>query len=531
MRTTTGIGSPDRIATVICLAVVIASCAGCARNTNAPVALQPPDVRPDRAVEDAEPLELDASQIKPMFTELVPVDLEAVIRAALAESHDVQLARQSVEAGIGEYEAAVGRAFPVVVPTAVFEHVEGHVRATEGNLANVGFDTFQPSIALQWVINPGRVYYDIVVARKRLSAVQHLEKDVIQGILHRATTQYYELVLAQSRVAAAHQGMLEAQELLRISRLRLDIGTGVPADELRAQARLAERRQDLVSELQEFYDRSVDLALTLRVHPTVTLVPSLEELSPIRLVSDDLPVDDLLGIAVIFRPDLERVRELVEAAAAERKRSLWDALGPTLTLAYQYGIIKTRANNVIEPTGIPGNLTLNPASPTGAFSSNALANGLIKEGIARGSKGLEGRSDQTTGFHDQQRATAGIGWRLSLASIGDLKVARAVTQQTIIEAERRLDIAQAQVVAAVQASRSQHELIDLASQQVESGNETLRLSEANLRAGTATTLDVLQAQDAAIQGRLRYATAVIRFNQSQVDLLASLGLVTIASLD
>ena len=40
-----------------------------------------------------------------------------------------------------------------------------------------------------------------------------------------------------------------------------------------------------------------------------------------------------------------------------------------------------------------------------------------------------------------------------------------------------------------------------------------------------TTLDVLQAQDAATQARLRYAAAVVRYNQSQVNLLAALGLL------
>ncbi len=40
-----------------------------------------------------------------------------------------------------------------------------------------------------------------------------------------------------------------------------------------------------------------------------------------------------------------------------------------------------------------------------------------------------------------------------------------------------------------------------------------------------TTLDVLQAQDAVTQARLRHAEAVVQFNQSQVNLLAALGLL------
>ncbi|UCC28991.1 MAG: TolC family protein, partial [Phycisphaerales bacterium] len=58
-----------------------------------------------------------------------------------------------------------------------------------------------------------------------------------------------------------------------------------------------------------------------------------------------------------------------------------------------------------------------------------------------------------------------------------------------------------------------------------SAAEALRLSEANLQAGTMTTLDVLQAQEAASHARLRHAEAVVHHNQSQVNLLAALGLL------
>jgi outer membrane protein TolC len=39
------------------------------------------------------------------------------------------------------------------------------------------------------------------------------------------------------------------------------------------------------------------------------------------------------------------------------------------------------------------------------------------------------------------------------------------------------------------------------------------------------TIDVLQAQSSAEKARLRRATALIRYNQSQINLLAALGLI------
>ena len=61
--------------------------------------------------------------------------------------------------------------------------------------------------------------------------------------------------------------------------------------------------------------------------------------------------------------------------------------------------------------------------------------------------------------------------------------------------------------------------------------DALRLHEqANLRIGTMTTLDVLQADDAVTSAKLRLASAVVRFNQSQINLHAALGLSTESSL-
>ena len=206
-------------------------------------------------------------------------------------------------------------------------------------------------------------------------------------------------------------------------------------------------------------------------------------------------------------------------------KTWWTGFGPTVSLAYQYGGITGHANNVVPAEGIPGNLIVNPASTNGSFSSNPFANGLIKEGILRGSKGLDGRDDQTYSFSDQQRATAVAGWRLSLSTLGDLKTAKASEQQALVRFERILDEVRAEAVAATLAARTYTQLIEFAKQQVASAEEALRLSQANLQAGTMTTLDVLQTQDAATQARLRFAEAVVRYNQAQVRLLAALGLI------
>ncbi len=498
---------------------------GCASKNSMKDVVVRPDVSPEPSAESFKPLTLDASNIKPMYTEVLAVDLPSVIKLAVAQNMDILQARQAVIASQGNVESTIGAAFPAIVPTALFEHIEGTVRATEGNLVGVGFNTFQPSIAIQWVINPGRVIYDIVASKKRLLASEHQERAVMNETLRNSLIQYYDLILSQTSVSSAQQGVEEAQELFRINQLRTRTGVGVKADELRARARLAQRQQDMITAMKSFYDASVSLALTLHLDASVTLVPSVEELPLFHLVRDDLPIQELLGIAVLFRPDLEQVRLMVEASAADSGSTWWGAWGPEFAVSYEYGGISAESNNVIDAKGIPGNLTVNPFAANGSFSPNPIYNGLIKEGIQKGSSLIGGRSDQDYVLHDQQRGRAGVGWRLSLSTFGDLKTAKAKQEQTRLHALRRLDEVRSQVVLSSQASIANRQLIDLALQQVEAADEALRLTEMNLQAGTMTTLDVLQSQDAATQARLRYAESVVHYNQSQVDLLASMGLI------
>lgn len=499
--------------------------AGCASNKPV-VPLERPDVAPATRGEESASLSLDPAAIEPMYRELVAIDLDTVVRVARAKNIDIRLARIQVDRSRGRLESVVGGVFPALVPGAIFEHLDGSARATEGNIVNVGFNTFSPSIAVQWAMNPGRVVYEIIAAKKRLRSSEYQQRAVEIETLRDTIVQFYDLVLAQARVSASHQAMLEAQELLRINRLRLQTGTGVRADELRAEARLAERRQDLALAMNTLYFVSLGLIETLQLDdPTTTLVPAIDELPPTTLVREDIPIEELLALAVSFRPDLESLRILADAAAADRGATWWGAFGPEFQVRYQYAGITGHSNNTNIGQGIPSNLIVNPFSPGGTFSGRPVVNGAIREGILRGSRRLDHNRDETFSFSDQHRFNAGVSARWSLSAFGDLKTADAIERQQILEAQRLLTSVRTQVVRAQQASRTNRELIGLAQQQTAAAAEALRLTQASLRAGAMTTLDVLQAQDAVAQARLRSAGAIVRYNQAEVNLLAAIGLL------
>src|SRR5207248_1771835 len=160
---------------------------------------------------------------------------------------------------------------------------------------------------------------------------------VRQEILHQALSGYSNLALAQTRIAASDRSVAEAQEFLRNTLSRVRAGQALGADEARARADLASRQHDLIIALKSFYDASVDLSLTLRLEPTITLVPAANQLEQTLLVRPDLPIEDLLAIALEHRDDLASVRTLIAAAAADRKSSGWSDLGPQFQVEGQAG--------------------------------------------------------------------------------------------------------------------------------------------------------------------------------------------------
>jgi len=509
----------------ILLAPVCLMVGACMRSPQPIATTKPPDISPAGHSQSEDVLRLSPSQIKPLDREVLSIDLPAVVRVALAQNIDILQARQQVEASRGRLESTVGGAFPAIAPGTNFEHYEGTVRAVDGSLIRANFDTFQVPLAIQWALNPGKVVFDLIAAKKRLLASQKQEQATLLETLRRSAVQYYGLLYEQARVSAAIQALAEARELVRISEARLKAGTGVKVDLLRAQARLAEREQDLAIAINAFYSASVNLATTLQLDSSVTLSPSVERVAPVRLVREDYELQDLLVLAAENRPDLQAIRTIATATESERQSVWWSLWGPSGGAGYQIEGIMGHADNVIPGQPIPNNLIVNPFSTTGAFSTNPLANGAIKETISRLSGKLAPSQDNSFGLKDQQRFAANLGWRFSLSAIGDMRSAEAFVRQTVLEAQRRLDQVRADVVLARQASATQQELISKSRQQLTAAEEALRLTEANLQAGTMTELDVLQAQDSVAEARLRYAGAVLQFNEAQVNLAAALGLL------
>ncbi len=384
----------------------------------------------------------------------------------------------------GELDASIGMIFPSISPQITSLGLQGAL-SNVSNLALASFSHTFPAVVVQWIINPGQVAYNIVASKRRLEASEQRDAAVVLETMRLAAVQYYELVLAQARVSVGQRAMREAEELLRIQKLKVKVGTGLPADELRAEAALAARKQDLLTAVTSFYNASVALSSTLNLDPTIMLAPRAGAMAQTALVREEMPIDDMLVAAVQFRPDLEVVRLSLAAAEADKGATIWGGLGPQ----------------------VQASRTIAPSPPAVGYPPAGAA--LTKDTLYRQPK---------------YSATAGFNW--SLATFGRIRTAAANVSIASLDLDRQLEQVQTSVVAAHQASILAKKAIPIARQQVKSAEEALRLTQQNILAGTGLLIDSLQAQDAADQARLRYATAIVQYNQAQINLLGAMGLIS-----
>ena len=294
--------------------------------------------------------------------------------------------------------------------------------------------------------------------------------------------EFCDIVLAKAQVSAGQQAIKDAEELLRINRLKLKTGTGLPVDVLRAEAELALKQQTLLTALNGFYNASVALTITLHLDPTVMLVPRKGSMRETTLVREDLPIDTLLVTAVQYRPDLQAIRTLLAAAEADTSATTWGGLGPQVLASRTFG----------------------PKPPAHATPDTE---------------------------YRQSIYTAGGGFNWSLATFGRIKTATANANIAGLEVDRQLE--QVQGAGRYCSAGEHHRKEDHPDRAARSDfvRRGAALDPKDLQTGTGLTLDVLVAADAAYQARLHQASAIVRYNQAEINLLAALGPIDQANVE
>jgi outer membrane protein TolC len=424
-----------------------------------------------------------------------PIDLTTALQLAGADNLQIALASERIQQARARLEVAEYQWLPSLNFGVGYNYHDGRVQGTEGEVIdtsrNALFVGGGPNVGPGPLTGPGgppaRLFLGLPLAdvlfaplaeRQQAQAANAASAATFNDTLLQVALAYLELVQSQTRVAIAQQAETNAEELVRLVKSRVRAGTAPPADGLRSEIELAERkRQKLVAE-ESVRVASAELVRMLRLDPAVTLFPLEGEPTTVCMIAPETPLPELISEGLTSRPELAQHRALVNATVERMRQEQWRPWLPTVQVGVSAGGFGGGQGSVMENFG--------------------------------------GRTD----------FDALMVWEVRNLGLGNRALQRErVSQhaQAGLAAEQLLDTIASQIVAAYYQVQYRQQQVDAARIQVRAATEAVPLNFKGILGGELRAIEAQQAIQSLAVAQDRYLASVIDHNRAQFQLLRSLG--------
>lgn len=182
------------------------------------------------------------------------------------------------------------------------------------------------------IFTSGRIRAGLGAAREEAGAALARQRAAESDLVVRVTAAYFAVPMARAAVGVAESALSSARAHERAAAARVDAGSSLRSDLLRAQVRRLDRERDL-----ERRRADLELALAgLRVGLGLVADESVDPVTPLEMPSE--PLGDLQSWqerASPSRPELEAARRTAAAAKA-MARSTRSAFGPDVSGLARY---------------------------------------------------------------------------------------------------------------------------------------------------------------------------------------------------
>lgn len=374
-------------------------------------------------------------------------------------------------------------------------------RSTTNNIFSNFSPTLQSSVSLH-VTQPLLRSFSIDASRQQLLTSQKNReiadvqlRQTVTSLTRSVRNAYWELAYAIASLETSQQSLDLAQESLRNTRSRVEIGTIAPIDVITAEAEVA-RREEAIIVAQAQIASAEDTLRTLVFDPkmpefwTARIEPA--EAPPFREAAID--IDTAIRNALERRTDLDQTRKTLEAADIDVRFYRNQTL-PDITASLDYGLSGLGGTQFQRGPGFPGEIIGQSqrsfASVLGDVFGNQFPNWTAAVNI---SYPLGHTRDQ-----------------VSLAS-SRLRMQQSQTQLQ----EQQLRVV-AQVRNAARQLQTNQKRVDTTRVARELAERQLQAEQRKLAAGSSTNYNVFLAQRDLAQARNSELRAILDYQRSVVD--------------
>jgi outer membrane protein TolC len=442
------------------------------------------------------PAQLSPAQLEDTDRPL-PIHLATALRLAGARPVVIDAARASLELAAAQLDKVQLLWLPSVYAGAGYYRHDGATQGQSGNFYINSKDQFLAGGGLKAYVSATDALFAPLAARQVLRARQIDVQTARNEALLAVAQAYFNVQQARGRLAGV-EDIIAKGKVLGDKVKGLGLGLVAPTDINRARALLADFEQKVATDREVWRTASADLTQVLRLDPTAVVVPLEPPHVQVTLISPQLPVDGLIPIGLMNRPELASQQALVRAALARIRQERMRPLVPSLVLE-----------------GSPG-----AAGPGGYFMGGVFASGVHGQG-------------NPTGARDD--VSVGLVWGLDNLGFGNralVRERRAEQQQLLVELFRIQD----QVAGDVARAHAQLQSADRRTAQAATGLQEAEKAYAGSIQGLGEivtmkdtkvvlerTLDVIDSLKSLSNAYDNFFSTVSDYNIAQFRLFRALG--------
>ena len=395
--------------------------------------------------------------------------LQELIRTALKQNYDLQLATERINAA---------RAQVAVTRSSLFPQVQGNgnfAGGKEGNFqTNFNFLTLTADAAFQLDLF-GKLRRATEASRAQLLATEDARQTVILTLVSDIASDYFALLQLDLQLQITRETVKTQQDSVKLTTFRVEHGVATKLDVLQAQQVLDSANATIPDLERQIAQEENAISILLGNYPQA--VPRGRP-----LVDQPLPPDVPPGLPSALierRPDIREAEQNLVAANAE------------------IGVAKAEFFPQIALTGSGG----------GSFGRSSAFSGLMSSQLGIWAYGVQVTQPLFTGG----------------ALTGNLKLAKSQHEQALISYRQAIQRAFGDVSDALIGYEKFHQVRVRQENTVADLQESVRLSNMRYKGGTTTYLEVLDGQRSLFSAELTLAQARGIEYQSLVQLYRALG--------
>lgn len=395
--------------------------------------------------------------------------LQELIRTALRQNYDLQIATERISAARAAVAVTRSRLFPQVGGNANFEGGKEHNFQSRYNFATLTADA---AFQLDFF---GQIRRTTEAARAQLLATEDARQTVILTLVSDVASDYFALLELDLQLQITYQTIKTQEDSVKLTKLRVEHGVATKLDVLQAQ-------------------QTLDTANTT--------IPELErqiaqEENAISILLGSYPQAVTRGRPLVEQPLPPAVPAGLTSALLERRPDIREAEQNLVTANAEIGVAKAQFFPQISLTGSGG----------GAFGRSSAFSSLMSTQLGIWSYGAQISQPIFTGG----------------ALRGNLRLAESQRQQLLFAYRQAIQRAFGEVSDALIGYQKLHEVRVRQEDTVADLRESVRLSDMRYQGGTTAYLEVLDGQRSLYSAELSLAQARGNEYQSLVQLYRSLG--------